>query len=83
MTEEQQRRARLWAAAQSDDDLRAALDENISLRTQLADLRGENAALRTRLARSLESERQLRQHRPMDLRGAAVALWDAMKGRTS
>ena len=83
MNEHQRNRARLWAAAQSDDDLRAALDENISLRDQLADLRGENAALRTRLARSLESERQLRAHRPMDLRGAAVALWDVITGRTA
>jgi len=82
MNEQQRHRARLWAAAQSDDDLRAALDENISLRAQLADLRGENAALQIRLAAALERGRKMREHRPRDIRGLLASVRDAINGRS-
>lgn len=74
MTEQQKARLTRWLAAQSDADTRQLLAEH-------ADLCAENAALRIRLARSLERERVLRAHRKHSLWGAGVALWDRITGR--
>lgn len=77
MNEQQKARLALFIAAQSDADTRQLIAEH-------ADLCAENAALRLRLARSLERERVLCEaNRKHSLWGAGVALWDRITGRTT
>lgn len=68
-----------WQAR--DEYIEELIAENHQQHTELQDLTRENASLRIRLARALESERQLREHRRTSVLGAMVALWDAMTRR--
>lgn len=66
---------------QRDEYIEELIAENHQQHTELQELTRENASLRIRLARALESERQLREYRQRSIWGAGVALWDRLLGR--